>query len=179
MRLRAVALAWLLFFWAVVSSVGAGAADRAAAPLRAWDGIVSTTLFADIADFERHIRQEAGERVYAFLARDGAGGLALSVAVAIAPAGSRLPPADWQAAVAAADPATRARDFPEIGARARAEAPRFSPDGALSGVTFTTSDGFFDVAVSVFEESGSAVRPPLAAEDAARRIDAAYDATRE
>jgi hypothetical protein len=44
-----------------------------------------------------------------------------------------LPPADWQAAVAAADPAIRARDFP--------------------------------------------VRPPLTAEDAARRINAAYDVT--
>lgn len=178
MFLRAVGLVSLLFFWAVVSSVGAGDADRAAAPLRAWDGIVSTTLFADIADFERDIRQEAGERVYTFLALDGAGRLALSVAVAIAPAGSRLPPADWQAAVAAADPATRVRDFPEVGARARAEAPRFSPDGMLSGVIFATGDGFFDVAVSVFEVSGSEVRPPLTAEDAARRIEAAYDATR-
>jgi hypothetical protein len=179
MSLRVVGLAWLFFFWAVVSSVDAGDADRAAVPLRAWDGIVSATLFTDIADFERDIRQEAGERVYAFLALDGAGGLALSVAVAIAPAGSRLPPADWQTAVAAADPATRARDFPKIGARARVEAPRFSPDGALSGVIFATGDGFFDVAVSVFEGSGSAVRPPLTAEDAARRIAAAYDATRK
>ncbi len=179
MYLRAVGLASLFFFWAVISSASAGDGDRAAAPLRAWDGIVSATLFADIADFERDIRQEAGERVYTFLALDGAGRLALSVAVAIAPAGSRLPPADWQAAVAtAADPATRARDFPEIGARARAETPRFSPDGVLSGVIFATGDGFFDVVVSVFEMSGSAARPPLTAEDAARRIDAAYDGTR-
>jgi hypothetical protein len=176
--LRAVGLAWI-FFWAVVPSVGAWAGDRVAAPLRAWDGIVSVPLFADIADFERNVRQEAGERVYAFLARDAAGGLALSIAVAIAPAGSRLPAANWQAAVTATDPATRARDFPQIGARARAEAPRFSPDGALSGVIFVTSDGFFDVVVSVFEESGSAARLPLTAEDAARRIDAAYDASRE
>ena len=83
-------LAWLFMFGAVVSSV-AGAADRAAAPLRAWDGIVSATLFANIADFERDIRQEAGERVYAYLALDRTGRLALSVTVSIAPAGSRLP----------------------------------------------------------------------------------------
>ena len=44
-------------------------------------------------------------------------------------------------------------------------------------MTFATSDGFFDVAVSVFEASGKAKRPPLTGEDAARRIDAAYDAT--
>jgi hypothetical protein len=57
--------------------------------------------------------------------------------------------------------------------------PRFSPDGALSSLTFATSDGFFDVSVSVFEASSKAKRPPLTAEDAARRINAAYEATRE
>lgn len=175
--LRAVGLAWLFFFGTVVTSAGGGNADRGTTPLRAWDGIVSATLFADIADFERDLRQESGERVYTFLALDGEGRLALSVVVAIGPGGSRLPPEEWQAAVSAADSTSRERDFPKIGARARAQEPRFSPDGALSGVTFATSDGFFDVAVSVFEASGKAKRPPLTAEDAARRIDAAYDAT--
>lgn len=99
--------------------------------------------------------------------------------VAIAPAGSRLPAANYQKAVKAADLANKARDFPKIGARARAQASRFSPDGALSGLIFTTLDGFFDVVVSVFEESSSAERPSLTAEDAARRVEAAYNATRE
>ena len=176
MSLRAVGLVSFFFFcWAVVSAMGAGDTDRAAASLRVLDSIVSTTLFADIADFERNIRQEASERVYTFRALDGAGRLALSVAVAITPAGSRLPPADWQAAVGAADPATRAREFPEIGARARVQTPYFSPDGMLSGVIFATSDGLFDVVVSVFEASSKGVRSPLTAEHAARRIDAAYD----
>jgi hypothetical protein len=148
------------------------------APLRAWDGIVSATLFADIANFERDFRQESGERVYTFLALDKEGKLTLSVVVAIGPAGSRLPLEEWQAAFITADSTSRERDFPKIGSRARAQAPSFSPDGALSGVTFATSDGFFDVAVSVFEASSKAKHPPITAEDAARRINAAYDATR-
>lgn len=177
--LSAMGLGWLILFGIVVSSAGGGNADRGAAPLQAWDGIVSTTLFADVADFERDLLQKFGERAYSFLALDGEGRLALSIAVAISPAGSRLPPKEWQAAVAASDSKTRVRDFPKIGARARAMPPRFSPDGALSGVTFATSDGFFDVAVSIFEASSKMERPPLTAEDVARRVDAAYDATRE
>ena len=101
----------------------------------------------------------------------------MSVVVATGPAGSRLPPEEWQAAVASADPTSRERAFPTIGARARAQVPRFSPDGALSSVTVATGDGFFDVTVSVFEASGKAEPPPLTAGDAARRIDDAYDAT--
>lgn len=177
MFLRTIGLACLVYLSAVVSSLSAEPGEKFSAPLRAWDTIVSPTLFADIANFDRDIRHEAGERLYAFQTFDAAGKLLLSVAIAIAPAGSRLPQDEWKAAAANADPTMRARDFPEIGARARAEAPRFSPDGALSGVTFTTSDEFFDVVVSVFEESSSIVHPPLTAEDAARRIEAAYRAT--
>lgn len=177
--LRVVGFAWLFFFGTVVTSAGGGNAVQGTAPLRAWDGIVSATLFADIADFERGLRQESGERVYTFLALDGEGKLSLSVVVAIGPAGSRLPPEEWRAAVSAADSTSRERDFPKIGARARAQEPRFSPDGALSSVIFATSDGFFDVAVSVFEASSKAKRLPLTADDAARRVAAAYDATRK
>lgn len=179
MALRVAGLAWLFFVGTVVTSAGGGNVERGAAPLRAWDSIVSATLFADIADFRRDFRQESGERVYTFLALDGEEKLALSVVVAIGPAGSRLPPEEWQAAVTAADSKSRERDFPRIGARAHAQAPRFSPDGALSSVIFTTSDGFFDVVVSVFEASGKVKRPPLTADDAARRVDTAYDATRK
>jgi hypothetical protein len=175
--LRKVTIVCSIFFWIVTFLVSAGEDKRAAAPLRAWDCIISTTLFNDIMDFRREIRQEAGERVYAFSTRDGEGWI--SIAVAIAPAGSRLSSPDYQTAIKAADPANRARNFPKIGARARAEASRFSPDGALSGLIFTTYDGFFDVVVSVFEESSSVERPSLTAEDAARRIEAAYDATRK
>jgi hypothetical protein len=175
--LRVAGLACLFFFGMVATSTSGGTADCGTAPLRSWDSIVSATFFADIADFERAFRQESGERVYTFFALDKEGKLTLSVVVAIGPVGSRLPPEEWQAAVASADPARRERDFPDIGARARAQVPRFSPDGALSSVTFATRDGFFDVTVSVFEASGKAERPPLTAGDAARRIDDAYDAT--
>lgn len=178
MSLRVGWLAWLLLFWAASSAV-AGEADAPSAPLRAWDDIVSTDLLADIADFRRDTGEGPSERVYSFLAVERGERLALSVTVAVAPAGSRLSAADWQAAVAAADAESRARDFPEIGARARAEVGRFSPDGALSDVTFTTGDGFFDVAVSVFEASGSTARPSLTAEDVARRINTAYAAGRK
>jgi hypothetical protein len=177
--LRVVGAAWLFFFGAVVTLAGGGNPVRGTAPLRAWDDIVSVTLFADIADFKRDFRHESGERVYTFLALDGEGKLTLSMVVAIGPAGSRLPSDKWRTAVSAADAKTRERDFPKIGARARAKEPRFSTDGALSDVTFATSDGFFDVAVSVFEASGKAKGLPLTAEDAARRIDAAYEATRK
>lgn len=117
--LHIVAIAWFFCFWVFTASVNAGEVARAATPVKAWDGIVSCTLFHDIADFKLDVRQEAGERIYTFLAKDESGELALSVAVAIAPVGSRLPYADFQEAVAAAEPATRKRDFPEIGARAR------------------------------------------------------------
>lgn len=177
--MRVVGLAWIVFFGTVAASAGGGNADGGTAPLRAWDDIVSVTLLSDIADFERDFRQESGERIYTFLALEGEGKLTLSVVVAIGPAGSRLPAEEWQAAVSAADPASRERDFPKIGARARAQTPRFSPDGALSSVIFTTRDGFFDVVVSVFEASSKAKRPPLTADAAARRVAAAYDATRK
>lgn len=179
MFLRVFLFLLMFLFCTVATPVGATDAGLAAAPLRAWDGIISDVLFADIADFKRDVRQERGERVYAFLALDGAGEPSLSVVATIAPGGSRLPAADWQKALAAADPATKMRNFPEIGARARAEAPRFSSEIALSDVTFTTGDGFFDVVVSVYERSGKADRPPLTALDAARRINAAYEATCE
>jgi hypothetical protein len=176
---RALGFVLFLLFAAVVTRATGGNIGRGAAPLRAWDGIVSTTIFADIGDFKRDLQQATSERMYTFLVLDEKGGVALSIVVAIAPAGSRLPPMEWQALFTAADSTTRARYFPSIGARARAMEPRFSPDGALSSLTFATSDGFFDVSVSVFEASSKANRPPLTAEDAARRINAAYEATRE
>lgn len=176
--MRAIRLPPLFFFWFLVSSVFAGEVHRAAAPVSDWDGIISSTIFSDIADFELDIEQGANERVYAFFAMDEAGELSLSVAVAIAPVGSRLSVVDLQADIAAADPATRTRDFPDISAGARASDTRFGPDGVLSGVIFGTSDGFFDVVVSVLEASGSSERSPLSVEKAARRIDVAYDATR-
>lgn len=179
MFLRAFLFPLSFLFCVVVAPVDARDAGLAAAPLRAWDGIISDVLFADIADFKLDIREEKGERVYAFLALDRTGEVTLSVVATITPGGSRLPAADWQRAIAAADPATKARNFPEIGARARTEAPRFSSEVALSDVTFVTGDGFFDVVVSVYERSGKADRPPLTALDAARRINAAYDVTRE
>lgn len=176
--LRGLRIAWGILFWAFVSSVNAGEDSRVASPVRAWDDIVSSMLFSDFANFEFKVRQEPGERVYTFTSTDEAGELALSIAVAIAPVGSRLPVAELQEAIAAADISTRTRDFPDIGARARAAATLFSPEGVISDVTFATSDAFFDVFVSVFEASSSEERPPLTAEDAARRLDSAYDGSR-
>ena len=107
--------------------LGSPKTDGASSPLRAWDDIIVAPVFADIADFAREVKMRAGERVYTFVAVDSAGKLTMSIAVAIAPAGRRLPKADWQKAGAAAKVATRARDFPDLGARARANPPSFSP----------------------------------------------------
>jgi len=104
MFLRTIGLACLVCLSAVVSSLSAEPGEKFSAPLRAWDTIVSPTLFADIANFDRDIRHEAGERLYAFQTFDAAGKLLLSVAIAIAPAGSRLPQDEWKAAAANADP---------------------------------------------------------------------------
>ena len=99
----------------------------------------------------------------------------MSVVVAVGPVGGRLDPEDWKAAVATATASKRARDFPEIGARAQMQEPSFGPDGALSGLVFATSDQLFDVLVSVYEESSAAPRGSLTAIGAARRVEKAYD----
>lgn len=178
LRLIMVLRALVTFFLVLASSCGY-AAERAAAPLRAWDELVPGDLFADIADFDRTIRQEGNERVYVFSATGADGTVLMSVVVAVGPVGKRLDPAAWRAAFAQARAAEKARDFPQIGSRAQVQAPSFSPDGALSGVVFATSDELFDVLVSVFEASSAAPRGELTAIDAARRIAKAYDDTYE
>ena len=147
--------------------------------LHAWDLIVTDDLFVDIADFQHIVESRVGERAYRFYTNDETNRIALSVVVVIAPAGKLLALEDWLAGVENADPSIIARDYPEIGARARAETLYLSPDGALSGVTFTTSDESFDVAVTLFEGSGSTEYSMFSAKDVAKKISDTYDDTRK
>ena len=169
----------LLTLFLVLAPAGACAAERASAPMRAWDRILPGDRFSDIADFVRVISQEGNERVYVFTAPDGDGAVLMSILVSVGPVGKRLDPAAWQTAVDGASDADKARDFPPIGSRAQMQAPSFSPDGAFSGVVFATSDALFDVLVSVYEASSDAPRGTLTATDAARRIEKAYEQTFE
>ena len=125
------------------------------------------------------IEQEAAERVYTYFLTDPEGTPVLSVLVALSPAGTHLTEADHASATRGLAPEVLARDFPDFGARARVEAPFFSPSGGLTGLVFTTSDLLFDVRVSVFEASSDVDRPALTALEAARIVEDAYLATFE
>lgn len=169
----------LFTLFLVLAPLGSYAAERASAPLRAWDQLLPADRFSDIAEFRRTISQEGNERVYVFTAAAGDGAVLMSIVVAVGPVGKRLDPAAWQTAVSGASDAEKARDFPRIGSRAQMQAPSFSPDGAISGVVFATSDELFDVLVSVFEAGSDAPRGMLTAADAARRVEKAYEQTFE
>jgi len=156
------------------------ATDQASAAMQTWDQILTDDCFEDVAEFKRTIRQEGNERIYMYstFAGDGVDGeLLMSIVVAVGPAGKRLDPEAWKKAFSAASDIEKAREFPKIGTRAQMQAPTFSPDGALSGILFTTSDELFDVLVSLYEASSAAPRGSLTAENVARRIERAYRAT--
>ncbi len=165
-------LAFLCTLLAFVATACTDLADRRGMSLYDWDEIVTVELAGPGPALAREILEQADERVYSLYPADG--GRGLSIAIAVARGGSRLPVAEWQQAFAAAEGTIRERDFPSIGARARVATPRFSPDGALSGVTFTTRDGAFDVVVSLLEEGGGGPRQEITAIELARRIETAY-----
>ena len=155
-------------------------ADKSLSQLmKVWDQLLPASRFSDIADFSRVIREEDGERVYEFSANAEDNSLLFSVVIAVGPIGSHLNPASWENAVSKASEEEKALNFPEIGSRAQLQAMVFSPRGALSGVAFATSDGRFDVFVSVFEASSAAPRGQLTALETAQRIEQVYDDTFE
>ncbi len=171
-----VRAAFLLVF--ALLSAGSCAAQRGPAPAALWDDVIRPGLFADVAEFSRTIEQEGGTRIYVLSAAAG-GEPVLSVVVSVTPAGGQLDPDAWRAARDHADDTNRRQPFPRIGSRAQAQAPSFSPEGAFSGLLFTTSDERYDVLVSVFEASSSAPRGELTATDAARRLERAYRNARQ
>lgn len=153
------------------------AADQASAAMRTWDQILTDDCFEDVANFNRTIRQEGNERIYMYSTFAGDAvdrELLMSIVVAVGPAGKRLDPKAWKKAFSAASDIEKVREFPKVGSRAQAQVPTFSPDGALSGVLFTTSDELFDVLVSLYEASSAAPRGSLTADNVARRIERAY-----
>lgn len=169
----------LLLFAVLVLSSACARADTASAPMRAWDAIVTADLFAEAPVEVEPPSQQGPDRFFTYAALDQDGGPLLSVAVKIGPAGSQIDAARWRAEFDAATDAVRQRDFPDIGARAWRKASFFSPAGALEAIAFTTSDGLFDILVSVFQASTEIERETISPADAARRINAAYQQTFE
>ncbi|MDJ0656479.1 MAG: hypothetical protein QNJ40_20125 [Xanthomonadales bacterium] len=159
---------------AVLVASCAMAPSRGPANMAEWDQIVSSDLFADVAPFSRNVASDGDGRVFSFAVEERPDEMLMSVVIVVGPPGSRLDADAWAAAVAVASDVERARDFPDLGARAQIQAPSFSPEGAFSGVVFTTADGNFDLQVSVFESSSATPRRSLTAIDAARRVDRAY-----
>lgn len=164
----------------LVSVAGSSAADSASAAMRTWDRILADGFFADMAEVGRTIQQDGNKRVYMYSALVGDAGdgeVLFSVVVAVGPAGKQLDPVRWSDAFSAASDSEKLREFPRIGARAQRQAPLFSPDGALSGIMFTTTDELFDVRVSIYEASSTASKTVPDIDDLARQIDRAYAGT--
>ncbi len=156
---------------------GCRAADQASAAMRTWDKILTSHCFEDVAKFNRTIRQQGNQRIFMFSTFSGNtvnGKVVMSIVVAVKPAGKGLDPEVWKKAFSVATAKDKINQFPEIGIRALEQVPTFSPDGALSGVLFTTSDELFDVQVSFYESSSAAPGGSLTADKAVLRIEQAY-----
>ena len=165
-------------FLLLISVASSIAADQASVAMRSWDQILTKDFFNNIVKFNRTIQQKGNERIYMYSAFTGdpaAGGkLLMSIVVAVGPAGKRLDPDVWKKSFAAASDIEKVKMFPKMGVRAQVQAPSFSPDGALSGVVFTTTDELFDVLVSLYEVSSTVPGGAIAVIEMALRVESAY-----
>lgn len=172
---RLIVIATSILLIVLVSS--SLAADQSSIALQSWDEILTGDFFNDIAKFNRIVQQKGSERVYVYstFTDAAAGGKSLiSIVVAVGPAGKRLDPDVWNKAFAASSDIEKMKTFPTVGVRAQVQTFSFSPDGALSGVVFTTADESFDVLVSLYEVSSTAPGGGITANDMAHRIESAY-----
>ncbi len=139
-----------------------------------WDAILVPRLFADIANFEKDTHEKNNDRIFVFSAPKKAGGILVSITVAVAPSGKWLDIRKWKKAYNTANLDQKEKEFPSIGARAQTQPASFSPTGVLTKVIYTTEDNKYDILVSVYEASNQELTTPITAIDAALRIDDAY-----
>jgi hypothetical protein len=151
--------------------------------LAAFDEIVTQGLIAGgfqaPTPFAFSVREQDGARIYVAehqFARTSSRHHYVC-AIAVAPSGKLLDGAEHERRrKQPRSVAETARDFPHIGKRAQLELLGFGPDGAAFGLTFTTSDGKFDVKVTVSNLLPEGVDVPhFDIEGTARRIALHYD----
>jgi hypothetical protein len=173
---------------AVAVLLGGGAQGAAGADLDVFDEIVTRAEMA--AGFDRphpfsfEVDQEDGARVYAAdvaFARTARAQRYLCAVMVTA--GGRLLDVDAHQRRRArfeGEPGHTAEslagEFPSIGRRAQRELFAFGPGGAAFGLTFTTTDGKFDVRVMLSNLlPRSAEVPAFDVDETARRISLLYD----
>jgi hypothetical protein len=163
----------LATFHAIVLCVAVGAQGQALTELRTFDDLITRKLVA--AGFKRPIRfsfkvfEEDKTRTYVsdyqFPRKKPTQHFTCSISVA--PAGTFLDPQEYERrrAEVKRDYSDRGEEyllhqFPPIGKRAQQDFSTFGPGGGAFGLTFTTSDGKFDVRITISNVLPSEVETP-------------------
>lgn len=166
----------LIFFWSLLLSSGCIGQETK----HPFDGIIDKQLFKEALTFEFNREANDGSRSYSYNFEFDKTSEAQHYLflVTVVNAGDLLDLEEYTTIrlSLANKPDVLARDFPDIGKRARRDPPSFGPGGSTFGLTFTTSDERYDVrlVVSNLLPKG-VVDPNIDIEKIGRMISDRYD----